>query len=351
MNSKIKSFNNRHLLPYRLSTFSIKLVFTFAISFIYNIHSYAQVGISKTSITPDPSSILELRSTDGGFLPPRMTTTERDAINAPATGLVIFNTTTNRLNFYNGSTWQISGPVVQPGVTAAGSSQSTASDLINGVNIITSVTAADYAVKLPTAIAGNSVYVVNDGTNTLLVYPAPGASIDALGINNSYTIQPGGAMEFKPSTTTQWYSTSNVVRGKVTLANTVSNTTANTYADVTGLSFQATAGILYQFKATIIYSSGSTANGSGWSVNGPGIPAMLSFKSNFPLTSVTEAGYAGNGYNLPASSSATSAYTTGNIAVIQGFINVATSGTVIMRFRSETTSGITVQPGSVLEWW
>lgn len=86
-------------------------------------------------------------------------------------------------------------------------------------------------------------------------------------------------------------------------------------------------------------------------MNGPGTPSLVSFKSNFPITSTTEAGYASNGYNLPASSSATSAYTTGNVAIIQGFINVATSGTVVMRFRSETTSGITVQPGSVLEWW
>src|SRR4051794_38877264 len=82
-----------------------------AINFIY-ISAGAQVGISTTSITPDASSILELRSSNAGFLPPRMTTTERDAINSPATGLVIFNTTTNRLNFYNGSTWQISGPAV-----------------------------------------------------------------------------------------------------------------------------------------------------------------------------------------------------------------------------------------------
>ena len=69
----------------------------------------AQVGISSTSITPHSSSILELRSTTLGFLPPRMTTTERDAIASPANGLVIYNTTTNLLNFYNGSSWQITG--------------------------------------------------------------------------------------------------------------------------------------------------------------------------------------------------------------------------------------------------
>jgi hypothetical protein len=38
-------------------------------------------------------------------LPPRMTTTERNAIVSPVAGLVIYNTTTNVLNFYNGTTW------------------------------------------------------------------------------------------------------------------------------------------------------------------------------------------------------------------------------------------------------
>jgi hypothetical protein len=77
----------------------------FAIIFSFKI-SFAQVGISNTSITPDASSILELRSTTAGFLLPRMTTTQRDAISSPASGLVIYNTTTNQLNFYSGS-WQI----------------------------------------------------------------------------------------------------------------------------------------------------------------------------------------------------------------------------------------------------
>lgn len=44
-------------------------------------------------------------STTSGFLLPKLTTTQRDAIVSPATGLQIFNTTTNQIEFYNGSTW------------------------------------------------------------------------------------------------------------------------------------------------------------------------------------------------------------------------------------------------------
>lgn len=48
---------------------------------------------------------LTITSTTAGFLPPRMTTTQRDALVAPVAGLTIFNTTTNRGNQYDGTLW------------------------------------------------------------------------------------------------------------------------------------------------------------------------------------------------------------------------------------------------------
>ena len=58
--------------------------------------------------TPDASAVLDISSTTLGFLPPRMTTVQRDAINSGtfATGLTVFNTTTNTLQYYDGSAWQ-----------------------------------------------------------------------------------------------------------------------------------------------------------------------------------------------------------------------------------------------------
>lgn len=63
------------------------------------------MGISSTLITPNPSSILELRTTSKGMLIPRMTETERDGISSPAIGLMIFNTSNKQFNFYNESNW------------------------------------------------------------------------------------------------------------------------------------------------------------------------------------------------------------------------------------------------------
>lgn len=52
------------------------------------------------------SAALEVRSESKGFLPPRMTTAQRDAIVAPATGLVIYNTSTNKLNVRAAAAWE-----------------------------------------------------------------------------------------------------------------------------------------------------------------------------------------------------------------------------------------------------
>jgi hypothetical protein len=56
--------------------------------------------------TPSEKALLDLTSTTKGFLPPRMTTANRDAITSVPAGLMIYNTSTNKLNFYNGSAWE-----------------------------------------------------------------------------------------------------------------------------------------------------------------------------------------------------------------------------------------------------
>jgi hypothetical protein len=58
------------------------------------------------SASPVTSAQIEMNSTTKGFLPPRMTKTQRDAISSPATGLVIYQTdNTPGLRCYNGTNW------------------------------------------------------------------------------------------------------------------------------------------------------------------------------------------------------------------------------------------------------
>jgi hypothetical protein len=63
-------------------------------------------GILIGTTTDVPSAILTLSSTTKGLRLPVLTTVQRDAISSPAEGIVIFNTTTNKLNFYTGAAWE-----------------------------------------------------------------------------------------------------------------------------------------------------------------------------------------------------------------------------------------------------
>jgi hypothetical protein len=62
-----------------------------------------QQGIGTS--TPNASSALEISSTTQGFLPPRMTQVQRDVI-TPVEGLIVYNTTTKKPNYYDGTEWE-----------------------------------------------------------------------------------------------------------------------------------------------------------------------------------------------------------------------------------------------------
>lgn len=68
------------------------------------LNGSGNLGIGTT--TPDASAKVDITSTTGGFLPPRMTTTQKNAISTPATGLVVFDTTLAKLCVYTGSAWE-----------------------------------------------------------------------------------------------------------------------------------------------------------------------------------------------------------------------------------------------------
>jgi hypothetical protein len=58
--------------------------------------------ISASAGTADGSAMLDIVSTNRGLLAPRMTAAQRNAISAPAPGLLIYNTDTNAFNYYSG---------------------------------------------------------------------------------------------------------------------------------------------------------------------------------------------------------------------------------------------------------
>jgi hypothetical protein len=100
-----------------------KLFLSAIVVLLFSGISNAQVGIGTN--TPSPSAQLDVASTERGFLPPRMTSAQRDLIATPATGLLIFQTdNTPGYYFYNGTTWTALG-VASSSASSSGSDSKT----------------------------------------------------------------------------------------------------------------------------------------------------------------------------------------------------------------------------------
>ena len=66
----------------------------------------AQPGVGIGTTTPNGSAILDLTSTSKGFLIPRMTTSQRNAIVSPGAGLMVFDTDSKVAYQHDGSIWR-----------------------------------------------------------------------------------------------------------------------------------------------------------------------------------------------------------------------------------------------------
>jgi len=75
-------------------------------------HTFSTAGGTSTEgglgigTTPHISANLHISNSSKGVRLPLLTTTQRNAIASPAEGLLIFNTTTNRMNICTGSNWE-----------------------------------------------------------------------------------------------------------------------------------------------------------------------------------------------------------------------------------------------------
>ncbi|MES2394509.1 MAG: hypothetical protein V4549_00815 [Bacteroidota bacterium] len=135
------------------------------------------------------------------------------------------------------------------------------------------------------------------------------------------------------------------------------NCTATTnFQDITGLSFPMTSGVKYRFYAVIWYIPSATTRGVRISCNSATPPTSLTYTTRVPIsaTAGTDQIYTNSqvAYDSGTNSGA-SASTTGNIAIIEGFITAAATEIFILRFAPEaaTADQIIIKSGSTLEVW
>ena len=94
---------------------------------------------------------------------------------------------------------------VGTGISAAGSTQGTATALTKDINVVSTVSASQ-GVVLPTAVAGMRITVMNTSATAMNTYPASGAAINSLATNAAFVHAAGARLDFVATSTTQWYT-------------------------------------------------------------------------------------------------------------------------------------------------
>lgn len=98
-----------------MKKFSKMIVIIVAVAISLSYTTNAQVSINTDGSDPDASAGLDVKFSDKGFLPPRLTQNQIYYISNPAEGLVVYNSDAKELNLYNGTQWvNMSGENVFP---------------------------------------------------------------------------------------------------------------------------------------------------------------------------------------------------------------------------------------------
>ncbi len=136
-----------------LSLKILRIILFIASAMMCNSPIYSQTGLAISNdenTTAHPSAMLDVISINKGALVPRMTTIQRDAIASPATGLLIYNTTTNQFNYYNGIAWTMAiGPAGASGITGpTGPSGTTGQDAFDayGTGALTNFSSTTFTI-------------------------------------------------------------------------------------------------------------------------------------------------------------------------------------------------------------
>ncbi len=183
-----------------------------------------QIGIGVSG-SVNSSAALEVNSSTKGFLPPRMTTSQRDAITSPENGLIIYNSTTGKLNIRENGSWSELG-TNNRNQTVSGINTFTGNNTFSGTNSYS----GNLSVSGNTTLSGNLTMAGNstfNGATTMngdvtmnsrLVVPMAQLSF----YNNSGVTTNTSATDWNSTTSsTNWVSINFPARGATFGTNTL----------------------------------------------------------------------------------------------------------------------------------
>jgi hypothetical protein len=150
----------------------------------FTFTAIGQVGINNDGSAPDSAALLDLKSTNKGFLPPRLSTAQRGQIPSPPPGLMIFNTDCAEYQYYNGSVWKTlgnsSGQIASPGAINGNTSV-----CAQVAGVAYSAAAVPDATSYTWTVPAGATISSGQGTNAIMVnYGASGGSV-CVTVNNA----------------------------------------------------------------------------------------------------------------------------------------------------------------------
>lgn len=268
------------------------------------IELYVQNSVSKAFINgnglginaqPVASAAFQVDSTTQGVLVSRMTTTQRNAIVSPATGLMVYDTNLNSFYFYNGSTWNAIGGTGSGTVTSI-----TASSPLTGGTITTSGTIGiDEADSTKGGYLSSTDWIKFNGKQNAITLTTTGTSGAATLVGSTLNIP-----QYAGSGTSKSILNQNHQGGLVAAG-------ATTYSGWSGAS--TFVSLASEFARNTMLPLNGTIN--NWAVNVNAQPAsgslVFTLRVNAVDTSMT--------ITIAAGSATNKFYnTTSNISVVQG---------------------------------
>jgi C1q domain/Head domain of trimeric autotransporter adhesin len=280
-------------------------------------YAHAQnVGVGTT--TPHPSAALDVSSSNKGFLPPRMSSSQRTAIASPKKGLMVYDTTQNEHVYFDGGKWR---PFYAQNYDSA---------------VVDYSSSASASVNLPTFIGSISSVPGNSG----FIYDNGGAAGNYLPNSNSRasiafddsTLQI--KIEVEQMNAETFYDSLFIVQSGSNGADTIATLTGNQLG-----SFVATNSVSIIFKSNNINHFAGfkirwgrvrrnaanvfTAPLFGWHIDNKKVAAMggIPRNNNWHTDSV---GYGSLSYGIDARAKGTNAVALGNKNIASGSSSLAT---------------------------
>lgn len=320
-------------------------VFALLVTLIFgaiDIQAQNNAGIGTT--TPDASALLELSSTSSGFLVPRMTTTQRNAIASTAASLLIYNTTTLQFEYYGGgwipmlsssnatlTNWLLTGNAGNAATNFIGTTD--AKDFIvktNGVERLRVLSTGNFGI-------GTSTPTVSTEISGNLLISTTSATASELRLGSPYTTT---------ATYTSFKSQAQSTNITYSLPASQSLTSVTSY-----LSNDGTGSLTWVTTSSLVASG-------AWGLNGnTGITSLTNFigttdakdltirTNNTTRATITSGGYLGLGTTTPSQV----LDILGNLQFSGAFMPNSTTGTAgqLLQSQGAGTSPIWVSSSSV----